>query len=310
MPARAATTAPKDPCATLPGAGRRPASEDRHCLVVGATLAVVGAAVAPRRARFDALIARNTITFEHAMIAKGASPAEAKRLAHLKVQQDQAAAAPPQHYSIGTRTSPYQHNDDNHDDNHDDDNDAIIEEYRTKRLMQLQRGNVIPISRTEWSEEVNRASESQWVVILLTSASSAPNLNPYHKDQCLKVETDVVPHLAGKFGEVKWVSIPSRAAIENWPDENLPTLFCYRRGELQCQLVGLAEFGCIHADDLEYKLGKMGVLESNIEVDPRLECVILDGGERRILDHEHIVRLRRVALRRRVGRLIRLQDLH
>jgi hypothetical protein len=223
----------------------------------------------------DALIARNTITFEHAMIAKGASPAEAKRLADLKVQQDQAAAAPPQHYSIGTRTTPYQHNDEN-DDNHDDDNDAIIEEYRTKRLMQLQRGNVIPISRTEWSEEVNRASESQWVVILLTSAASAPNLNPYHKDQCLKVETDVVPHLAGKFSEVKWVSIPSKAAIENWPDENLPTVFCYRRGELQCQLVGLAEFGCIHADDLEYKLGKMGVLESNIEVDPQISRGVHD----------------------------------
>ena len=211
----------------------------------------------------DALLARNIISFEQAMMAKGATPEEARRLSALKSQQYQAASASQDNTTCCNSTM------DNHEEHHhDNDNDAAIEEYRSKRLIQLQHGNVIPISRTEWSEQVNTASYSQWVVILLTSTSSAPNLNPYHKDQCLKIEQDIVPSLAGKFSEVKWVSIPSKSAIENWPDENLPTIFCYRRGELQCQLAGLGDFGEIHVDNLEYKLGKMGVLESSIEVDP------------------------------------------
>lgn len=211
----------------------------------------------------DALLDRNIISFEQAMMAKGASPDEAKRLALLKTQRDKEASEKVEiNYMYDAKHKRAE------EDCDASDHDEALTEYRSRRLMQLKHGNVIPIQRNEWNEEVNEASHSQWVVIVLTSTSSAPNLNPYHRDQCLKMEKEVIPSLAGKFSEVKWISIPSRSAIENWPDDNLPTLFCYRKGKLQCQLVGLGDFGEIVADSLEFKLGELGVLESDLEYDP------------------------------------------
>lgn len=225
-------------------------------------------------------------------MAKGASLEEAQRLKKLKEEGEKAAKnMHPREYTakdqdIGTDKNPRKENSNDDNDHDDDDDDALLEEYRTRRRMQLQRGHgndVIPISRTEWNRQVNEASLKQWVVILLTSTSSAPNLHPYHLDICHKVERDIVPNLASKFEEVKWVSIPSTNAIENWPDDNLPTLFCYRRGKLQCQLVGLDEFGgrgagsaagaahkknFVTEEGVEYRLGKLGVLDTDIDVDP------------------------------------------
>ena len=234
----------------------------------------------------DALLKRNIITFEQAMMAKGACPEEATRLAQLKYDTDRAAttnattasqdnndAGQSQTERIGTGV----------DTDSDQNDEAELKEYRSKRLMQLQHGNVIPISRTEWNAEVNEASHSQWVVIVLTSTSSAPNLNPYHRDFCIKVEQDIIPHLAGKFSEIKWVTIPSKSAIENWKDDNLPTLFCYRGGKMQGQLVGLGDFGKVSVDSLEFKLGKMGVLESDLEFNPEAGDDLHNGRN----GHEH-----------------------
>eukprot|EP00557_Chaetoceros_sp_GSL56_P009087 CAMPEP_0176491992 /NCGR_PEP_ID=MMETSP0200_2-20121128/8733_1 /TAXON_ID=947934 /ORGANISM="Chaetoceros sp., Strain GSL56" /LENGTH=297 /DNA_ID=CAMNT_0017889469 /DNA_START=97 /DNA_END=990 /DNA_ORIENTATION=- len=218
----------------------------------------------------DELLARKIITFEQAMMAKGASSAEARRLALLKIEQDNKSQQEKIQYNLQDETA--KANKDFGEDGEDDENitnendEAEISQYRTKRLVQLQCGNVIPISRTEWTREVNESSHSQWVVILLTCTSSAPNLNPYHREICQKVEQDIIPYLAGKFNEVKWVSIPSKGAIENWPDDNLPTLFCYRRGKLQCQLVGLDDFGeNITPDSIEYIQYYQEWVESDIE---------------------------------------------
>jgi hypothetical protein len=213
----------------------------------------------------DALLKRNIITFEQAMMAKGASPAEAARLALLKNEQDRALIEGKIDYGKDSqRTSK-----EDADDSDQDSTEGLRAEYRSKRLVQLKYGHVIPISRTEWNREVNDSSHDQWVVIMLTSTSSAPNVNPYHREICQKIEQDIIPYLAGKFSEVKWVSIPSKGAIENWPDENLPTLFCYHKGKLQYQLVGVDDFGIeVTCDHVEYKLGKLGVIESDIEINP------------------------------------------
>lgn len=212
----------------------------------------------------DALLDRGIITFEQAMMAKGATPEEAKRLAYSRKKREEESSSSVTAASKSDRTW------DNNEGHDDDDDDRAVEALRTKRMQEIKHGNVIPISRTQWNEEINNASHSQWVVILLTSSSASPNLNPYHQDQCLLIERDIIPSLAGKFSEVKWVSIPSKSAIENWPDENLPTIFCYRMGKLQCQLVGLGDFGDISKNSLEFKLGNMGVLETDIEVDPSI----------------------------------------
>ena len=206
----------------------------------------------------DELMKRKIITFEQAMLAKGCSAEEAKRLVQLKQQQEASK----------NQTSISQPLTDTKKNSTQEKESEAIDEFRSRRLLQLQHGNVIPISRPEWNKEVNDASHSQWVVILLTCNASAPNMNPYHHEICLKIEQDIVPCLASKYSEVKWVRIPSKSAIENWPDDNLPTIFCYRYGQLKKQLVGLQEFGAINVDSLDYKLGKLGVVESDVEIDP------------------------------------------
>lgn len=212
----------------------------------------------------DALLKRNIITFEQAMMAKGASYQEAQRLAQLRESQEANTKT-----NFDWRTQSDSSTNETETDSGAHEEDSELKEYRLKRLTQLQHGDVIPISRTDWNEQVNDSSHSQWVVILLTSQSSAPNLNPYHLELCHKLEQIIIPHLAGKFHEVKWVRIPSQSAIENWPDDNLPTLFCYRHGKLQHQLVGLGDFEEIDEDYVEFKLGRMGVLETDVEVIPR-----------------------------------------
>ncbi len=49
--------------------------------------------------------------------------------------------------------------------------------------------------------------------------------------------------VARKFRAVKFVRIVATAAVENWPDRNLPTLFVYRNGALQTQLLGIKRLG-------------------------------------------------------------------
>lgn len=212
----------------------------------------------------DALLKRNIITFEQAMMAKGASHQEAQRLSQLRDSQQANSNLK----TVDWRTQPESSINISGSENGSDAKDSVLDEYRSRRLTQLQHGNLIPISRTDWNEQVNESSHTQWVVILLTSQSSAPNLIPHHLELCHKLEQMIIPHLAGKFNEVKWVSIPSKSAIENWPDDNLPTLFCYRHGKLQNQLVGLGDFEQMEEDYVEYRLGRMGVLETDMETKP------------------------------------------
>lgn len=208
----------------------------------------------------DALLKRNIITFEQAMMRKGATHHEANELAQRKKAQDQSHRNSTSFAEICTSKK---------NDNGDSEEDYELQEYRSRRIHQLQYGNVKPISRTEWNEEVNESSHSKWVVIVLTSDSCAPNVIPQHLEICRTLEQNIIPHLAEKFSEVKWVRIPSKSAIENWPDENLPTLFCYRYGKLMQQMVGLGDFEQLHEDYVEYKLGKLGVLETDIDEPPK-----------------------------------------
>jgi len=49
--------------------------------------------------------------------------------------------------------------------------------------------------------------------------------------------------VAPRFRAVKFVKIVSTAAIENWPDRNLPTLFVYHDGELKGQQLTIKKLG-------------------------------------------------------------------
>lgn len=212
----------------------------------------------------DALMSRGIVTFEQAMIAKGASPQEARRLSDIKFNKSVEGAQVDQ-----------QSDEHNNQETPEDDDDEFIRRYRQKRIKELKRdkntityGDVMHISRPDWNREVNEASRSgTWVIVNLTRHTSS--LSARHDELCDLME-ETIRELAVKFERVKFVFIPSTSAIENWPAENLPTLFCYRYGKMQHQLIGITAMGGpgLNCPRLEWRLARLGIVETDLEEDP------------------------------------------
>lgn len=213
----------------------------------------------------DVLMSRGVVTFEQAMIAKGASPEEARRLADMKFNT-----------SAEENQVDQQSNHNNHEEtSQDDDDDEFIRSYRQQRIKDLQKdkntikyGDVLHISRPDWNREVNEASRSgTWVIVNLTRHTSS--LSARHDELCDLVE-ETIRELAMKFEQIKFICISSTSAIENWPAENLPTLFCYRYGKMQHQLVGINALGGsgLNCPRLEWRLARLGIVETDLEEDP------------------------------------------
>jgi len=231
----------------------------------------------------DALIARGIVTFEQAMIAKGASPSEARRLAELNEGKDNCLQSGLSG-NFDNDGSTIQHLGDGHDElseasSQDDDDEQFLTRYRQSRIDDMKKGrkqeygDVIPISRPDWNREVNEASRNGlWVVVNLTRSSSSLSIS--HDEVCDKIE-EISQELAEKFVDIKFVSIPCTSAIENWPPENLPSLFCYRYGKMQHQLIGVDSFGGagVNSGRLEWRLAVLQILETELGEDPRPEKV-------------------------------------
>lgn len=230
----------------------------------------------------DALVSRGIVTFEQAMLAKGASPAEALRLTKLH-EQGQEIMTGGQATTKNVDGSFYEQVADGNDTalngSTDDDDEEFMSKYRQMRLREMKserinhvrpnkHGDVVHIARSDWNREVNEASnDGMWVIVTLSRSSSC--LSERHDELCDKVQSIIV-ELADRFQDIKFVSIPSNSAIKNWPVENLPTLFCYRFGKLQHQLIGIGAFGgsSVNCERVEWKLAKLGILETELELDP------------------------------------------
>lgn len=229
----------------------------------------------------DALISRGIVTFEQAMIAKGASPQEARRLYEIECGSNVASAGmESRRGDKGGKDTDDQSDDDGdtiEKDGSDDENDEdkFLERYRQQRLEELKKkkgdayGEVIHISRPDWNREVNDASlNGRWVFVNLLRSGSSHSMP--HDAACDAVEV-AVRNLANRFDGIKFVSIASTSAIENWPAENLPTLFCYRDGMMRHQLIGAESFGGpgVNGGRIEWRLAALGVLETDLVEDPR-----------------------------------------
>lgn len=126
------------------------------------------------------------------------------------------------------------------EDDGDFDDDTALNRYREQRLRELREqaakerfGDVMEICKADWVKEVTDASNSSWVVV---------HLYQDRVMECRLLE-QVLLSIARKFKAVKFVKILSTAAVENWPDRNLPTLFLYHDGKLQTQLLGIKKLG-------------------------------------------------------------------
>jgi hypothetical protein len=206
----------------------------------------------------EELIRRGIVTRHQALMAKGMTAAQARDLL-----VDPSGS--PSQTTTTTRSSAKQwknHNeteqeidvdrrihDNDDDDIFDDDNDEFLQEYRRKRLAALQAAafSAEPrvIDRTEWTRHVNEASHHHWVVVCLTSSDTERTGNMEQAIRTLarqmgtaaSTTTSRTTHTTPP--PVSFVLIPAHSAIPNWPMTNLPSLFLYRHGTLQQELVRL-----------------------------------------------------------------------
>jgi hypothetical protein len=205
----------------------------------------------------DACIQRGIITHEQAIFSKGASSEEAIRLVGLKNSLACEQSANDDGNEHGNEKA------DGDDEDEDDyllEDDEFLDRYRQQRLDELKEeksklkgetvefGEVVLISRDEWNRHVNEDSMKHWVVVCLTSSDT---------ERTGRVE-QAVRQLAGDYRMTKFILIPSRSAIPNWPDSNLPSIFLYRHGKMQSELLRLSPE--TNVDELEETLRDSGVL--------------------------------------------------
>jgi len=140
--------------------------------------------------------------------------------------------------------------------------DAFLAKYRQQRISELQEknrqkvhGEVLEISRDQWTREINAASSLSWVFVHL--------YEDYVKD-CV-VLNRVLAEIARKHAEVKFVKIRAKTAVPDWPDGNLPAAYLYKDGAMRKQLVGSREMATgpppFTALSVERKLVELGVLD-------------------------------------------------
>jgi hypothetical protein len=83
---------------------------------------------------------------------------------------------------------------------------------------------------------------------------------------CVEAATNTLAH---KFPNVKFVTIAYTSAINNWPSENLPTIFLYRNGRLQEEFIRLNPK--ITADEIEWILAEYGILRTELGEPPKCD---------------------------------------
>lgn len=141
----------------------------------------------------------------------------------------------------------------------DEEDEAFLEQYRQKRIQELNsltkkaiHGTVYPISKPEYSREVTEASNNGPVFVHLT-ASLGTNVES-------RVLTELWMQAAKEYGEVKFCEIRADKAIENYPDRNCPTILVYKNGDIVKQIVTLVTVGGVrmnmmNIDDLLVEVG-------------------------------------------------------
>ncbi|XP_011499959.1 PREDICTED: viral IAP-associated factor homolog [Ceratosolen solmsi marchali] len=124
------------------------------------------------------------------------------------------------------------------DELEDEEDEKVLLEYRRKRIAEMQEvaskakyGSVMEISAQDYVQEVNQAGKDVWVILHLYK-SGIPLCSLVNRHLAI---------LARKFPMVKFLKSISTTCIPNFPDANLPTLFIYKNGSMEKQLVGPIE---------------------------------------------------------------------
>ncbi len=150
----------------------------------------------------------------------------------------------------------------------DSDEEAILEQYRQKRIMEMKAAAARPrfgpgvtfLSATDWKREVTEAGADIYVVVHLFQ----PGV-----DYCKLMDARLLA-LSQKFRHTKFVKCKATDAIKNYPDDRLPTILVYKNGKVLKQFVGLAAFAGSKTSeaDVEWALSRTGAVETEMVEPP------------------------------------------
>lgn len=154
------------------------------------------------------------------------------------------------------------------DELEDDEDEAILLEYRRKRIAEMKElankakyNEVKEISAADYVKEVNNAGDDVWVILHLYKAGIplCTLINQYFNS------------LARKFPATKFLKSISTTCIPNWPDSNLPTIFIYHSGNMVKQIIGPIELRGMKLTEaeLEWMLGEAEAIPTKIKTDPK-----------------------------------------
>eukprot|EP00899_Mesostigma_viride_P025083 jgi/Mesvir1/575/Mv02021-RA.1 len=137
------------------------------------------------------------------------------------------------------------------------EDDRFLEEYRKKRMAELQAaaskprfGTVKPIMGCDFVKEVSQMGDI-WVVVHLYK-NSIPACG---------ILGSCLDDVASRHPDTKFVKIVSTECIPNYPDANVPTVLIYHKGDVVNTIVGLGAFGGSQASsaNVEFVLSSAGL---------------------------------------------------
>jgi len=153
----------------------------------------------------------------------------------------------------------------------DDVEEDVLARYRRQRLAELKAkqsaakfGEVLRVVRTNFVAEVSEGSkEGQWVLVMLYVDAHA---------SCHRLEGPWA-EAARRFPAVKFMRGVANEVVPDFPDASTPAVLVYRDNDCHKQIIGISEWGgdrC-SADCVEWVLSTLGVVETELEEDPRLK---------------------------------------
>lgn len=154
----------------------------------------------------------------------------------------------------------------------DEEDEEFLDVYRRKRMAEIQKlqekskfGQVFHINKPEYNKEITECSlgskekedDGVYVFVHMSLESKMQS----------RILSSLFDQAARKFPQIKFVDIPANRAIENYPENNCPTLIVYYRGQVLKNLVTLLELGGndTNITDLENLMIKVGAVDEKDE---------------------------------------------
>ncbi|KAK5212024.1 Proteolipid protein 2 [Exophiala xenobiotica] len=146
----------------------------------------------------------------------------------------------------------------------DEEDEAFLEQYRQRRLAELSTlqkksvyGQVYPLQKPDYARDVTDESSKAFVLVHLTS-SLGTNVES-------RVLTEIWREAAVKYGDIKFCEIRADLCIEGYPERNTPTILIYKDGDIQKQLVTLAQLNGPRTNlrNIEQLLVEVGAVKEN-----------------------------------------------